>query len=339
MSATINAKKIKFHVLGNGFDNVRNDSGKGLPAPDYHDLSGMTLACIDQTNTYVWLTDEGNWLHKIKLDTWEFQSHSLPIGSIHHPCNVENNYGVDLVSYSRIVIFDLTSGAIIKDISGSYSKFYGISDCILVDDDIYLVRVYPQNSDSSILHISLNDETISEATIWNNCVSGFVDNNTIYSHWQKVWFSSNSNINGIGLDGGGQWYASEDVGQGATFAVPLQGICGNGRIYVPTPKGGVWTLGAYDGNTAPNFITPAPIKTFGNFGSQPNIQWQYSRLNYCYTQGKTKCAFATDIGTFLTDFTSLEKLEDNPSNMQPLAMNDSVIVSRAGNNQISVTYI
>lgn len=32
MSATINAKKIKFHVLGNGFDNVRNDSGNGESA-------------------------------------------------------------------------------------------------------------------------------------------------------------------------------------------------------------------------------------------------------------------------------------------------------------------
>lgn len=339
MSATINAKKIKFHVLGNGFDNVRNDSGKGLPAPDYHDLSGMTLACIDQTNTYVWLTDSGNYMFKIKLDTWEFQSNSIPIGAIYHPSNVENNYGIVLIGGNRTVVFDLTSGSIIKDITASHSWISDVCDAILVDNDIYLLKCYPQNVDTALIHISLDDDSVSQSVIYNNCTCGFVDENTVYSYWSKVWFSQNSRANGKSFNDAVQWSTSEDVNNNRTFSAKLHGLCGNGKIYLPTPKNGVWTLGVYDGNSAPDLVTPTPIKTIGTFPSAPDFQWSYPNVNYCYNQGKTKACFATSVGTFYTDFKTIEKLEDNPSNMRPLAMNDRLIVSRRGNNQISVTYI
>lgn len=340
MSVTINTGELKFSVFGKGFENTRNDSGSGSPDPDYHNIGGVSLACIDQTNTYVWLTDEGNWLYKIKIDTWEFQSHSIPVGSIYHPCNVENNYGVRY-SNNRVVVFDLTSGEIIKDISGSFGYVSGVCDCILVDDDIYLIQCAPQNGDRAIIHISLQNDTVSTSgTIWNNCVCGFADSNTIFGFWQRVWFSDNTRAYGYNLSGGVQWQANEDYGQQIRFSTTLQGLCGNGYLYLPTPKGDKYTLGVYDANSAPDFVTPYPIKTIGIFDSNPSLQWQYTTVNYCYNQGKTKAVFATSIGTFYTDFSKeVRKLNDNPSDMRPLAMNDRLVVSRVGNNQVSVYYL
>lgn len=337
MSLTI--KNEKFTIFGSGYEQTRNDSGEGMKEPDYYDLSGMNLACIDETGTYVWLTDEGNWLHKIKIDTWEFQSHSLPIGSIYHPSNVENNYGIILIGGNRTVIFDLTSGEIIKDITASHSWISGICDCILVDDDIHIIKCYPQNVDTAIIHISLENETVTESILSNRCTCGFADNDTIYAYYSKAWFYQNSGAGGYGLTGSTQWETWEDYSNQVSFNVNLHGLCRNGRIYVPTPNGDKWSLGVYNGNSAPDFVTPTPIKKIGSFASSFDFQWSYSNVNYCYNQGKTKACFATNIGTYYTDFEKVQKLEETPSNMRPLAMNDKIIVSRVGNNQVSVFYL
>jgi hypothetical protein len=328
----------KFTIFGHGYDATRNDSGSGRIEPEYHNLGGASLATIDQTGEYVWITDEGNYLYKFKIKGWETQSHSLPVGSIYHPCNVENNYGVLCVNNNRIIVFDLTSGEIVKDISGTYTKPSNIADCILVDDDIYIVKVFPQNATQTIIKISLTNETVSTSSTGDECICGFVDNDTIYGFWQKVWFTQNSTARGMGFGGATQWQVSESVPD-VEFSVRLFGLCGNGYIYVPTPKDGVWTLGKYDGNSAVDFVTPNPIRTIGEFESSFELQWQYSTLNLCYNQGRTKACFATTIGTFYTDFDQVEKMADDSANMRPLAMTDKVIVSKVGNNQVSVTYI
>ena len=65
MSVTIDVKKLKFHVLGNGFDNVRNDSGFGAKSyvANVYAYGGM----IDETNTYMWLCT-GDGLKKYRID-------------------------------------------------------------------------------------------------------------------------------------------------------------------------------------------------------------------------------------------------------------------------------
>ena len=133
----------KFTIFGHGYDATRNDSGTGAKEAVIHDLTAEYCA-IDETGKYAWIVGGGGRLYKLNIATWEQQAHSIPVvGSLYHPCNVANNYGVIFVSNTRVVVFDLTTGEILKDFapssSGTFSQPIQHCDCILVDDVIYLV--------------------------------------------------------------------------------------------------------------------------------------------------------------------------------------------------------
>lgn len=338
MSLTI--ENEKFTIFGSGYEQTRNDSGEGMPEPDIHLLNGINYGAIDETGEFVWLSDGGN-IYKFRIRPWENVGHSIGSGSVFHPCNVENNIGLASAT-STNKVFNLTTGEVIKTIEsgGGFSGWK--CDSILVDDAIYLNIRNTQRNGLSLYKVDIENETVSlMLDEYNRLGCGFVDDDTIYSVFQAEWFSDYTRIYGYGFSGGVQWSGvSTDEDRLFSKVDTSNGICGNGFIFVPSLVEGKWRLGMYGGNSTPDFLTPTPIKTIGEFASKPSLEWQFRNVDICFNQGKTKCAFATSIGTFYTDFDKkLVKLSDTPSDFIPLAMDDHTIVGRRGNNQIVVQRI
>lgn len=336
MSATINYSK--YVIFGSGFDATRNNSGEGEKEPDIRPFKNATTGAIDETGQFVWLSDEYNYINKISIKDWTIESHNVHVGSIYHPCNVANNIGLS-IHQDQTTVFNLTTGEVIKTLSGLYLN--GIADCILIDDVIYLVKIMNGRSTVKVYKVDLENDTATEYSSTSQRTScGFVDNDTIYMVYPAPWFSDYSVIYGYGLGGGTQWSrTASSSGSGGFANVALHALCGNGHIYAFSNVNGGWRLGEYDGNSAPNFDIPRPTRTFGEFVSKPNLEWQTNKNNYVYNQGKTKSAFATDIGTFYTDFSKVVKLTNSPSLLKPLAMDDHVVVGQVNNTDIGVYYI
>lgn len=335
MSANIPVGKLKFSVFGRGYDDIRGNSGYGNKESDVHNIVAEYCA-IDITGRYVWIVG-GMYINKFDTETWASVPHSIPRSPIYHPCNVENNYGVVMPSNTRVIVFDLTSGEIIKDITteNPFTSSTGNQDCILVDDVIYLTNIANQQSAINVTKISLTDDTVTSMVMSGLYNCGFADDDLIYGYWAKVWFSQVSRAYAWDLNLTEQWQIVEPS-TSVSFASNLHGLCGNGYLYLPTPDNGTWGLGEYDAHSAPDLVTPAPIRVFGEFESRPQFQ-----PYYCYNQGKTKAAFQTSIGTYYTDFSSIERLDDDETpNLRPLAMNDEFIISSfdAG-RKIIVQYI
>lgn len=338
MSGIINAKKSSFVVFGSGFELNRDNSGEGQREPDIRPFRNATTGAINETGQFVWLSDRYNYINKISIKDWTIESHNVHVGSIHHPCNVANNIGLS-IHQDQTTVFNLTTGEVIKTLSGLYVG--DIADCILIDDVIYLVEITNNRSTVGVYKIDLENETATQySTIGQRTSCGFVDNDTMYMVYPAPWFSDYNAIYGYGLGGGTQWSRTASVAGGSGFAkVALHALCGNGHIYAFSNVNGGWKLGVYDGNSAPDFNTPSPIRTFGEFASKPNLEWATGRNNYVYNQGKTKSAFATNIGTFYTDFSKVVKLTSSPSLLKPLAMDDHTIVGQVNNTDIGVYYI
>lgn len=328
----------KFTIFGSGFDSTRNDSGVGM-TEDIFRIGTVDFGAIDETGEYVWLTDGYNYLYKYKIEGMERQTHSVPIGSLYHPANVANNYGVIIPpSGDRVIVFNLTDGTIIKTLSSSTYITDGVGETILVDDVIYYTRIVGGRGTVLIYRFDLTNETVTTASFGNVACNGFVDENTLFMYYTPEWFHQTAVAYGVGTNGSTQWSltASQSGGSGFNGVSITGALCGNGKIWIPTKKGDSWVMGMYNGNSTPNLNTPRPIKTFGRFESAPALEWQYRMFNYCYTQGKTKACFATTIGTYWTDFEHLEKLGNTPSALRPVAMNDHYIFSRSGNSDISI---
>lgn len=328
-------ENLKFTIFGHGYDATRNDSGTGEIEPTIHDMTAEYCA-IDETGTYAWIVGGGR-LSKIKISDWSSEPHSLPVAPLYHPCNVANNYGV-LFSDSRIVIFDLTSGEILHDISGTFSSRVGTVDCILVDDVIYIVKTSVARANATVVQISLENESVSySASISGVSCCGFSSDSLVYGYWAKEWFSQVSSIYSWTLNGAMEWSYTEPS-TSEVFTAKVHGLCGNGYLYLPTPEEGKWKLGEYLADIAPNLIAPLPSRTFGEFATSPEFT-----ANYCYNNGKTKAVFQTNHSgtykTYLTDFTDFRELDESISDLVPLAMNNRLVISRFnGFRQVAVHY-
>jgi len=326
----------KFTVFGSGFDATRNDSGSGAKEAVIHNLTAEYCA-IDETGTYAWIVGSAR-LYKFNIATWEQESHSLPAGSLYHPCNVANNYGVIFVSNTRVVVFDLTTGEIIKGFapSGSFSQPLQHCDCILVDDVIYLVQLNHTQNNVSLKKVFLNEEDATQLIITNGVeCCGFASDSLIYGYWAKQWFSQVSSAYAWTLDGNTEWSVTEPS-TSESFNVRLFTLCGNGYLYAISFKEGKWVMGEYGISTAPDFVTPLPLRTFGEFPSVVDIQ-----NKVVYNQGKTKSAFVTNADTYLVDFQNqqLRKLDETLSGLVPLAMNDKLVISVLDSRRIAINYL
>ena len=317
-------ENLKFTIFGHGYDATRNDSGDGAIEPTIHDMTAEYCA-IDEAGKYAWIVGGGGRLYKLNIATWEQQAHSIPfVGPLYHPCNVANNYGVIFESNTRVVVFDLTTGEIIKDFapSGTFAQPLQCCDCILVDDVIYLVQLNHTQNSATLRKVFLNEEDATSSVIASGVeCCGFANDGLIYGYWAKQWFSQVSSAYAWTLNGNTEWSVTEPS-TSESFNVRLFTLCGNGYLYAISFKEGKWVMGEYGISTAPEFVTPLPLRTFGEFPTVTDIQ-----ANVVYSQGKTKAVFQTNKGTYYTDFQKVRTLDENISDLVPLAMNDKLVIS------------
>lgn len=333
MSYTI--ENSKFVIFGNGYDGVRNDSGDGLNEPEIHPLSTPTFAAFDTTGEYVWFSDGNYNIRKFRINPWEEISVTLPKGSLYHPTNTENNIGI-IFQYSGnhdITVFNLDTGEIIKTFASAGGYLY-VADCMMDGDDVYLIQKTNGNASAQMRHIDLANETDTLSNLWG-AVSGFVDTDTIYDYRAGAWWSDPTYANGYSLGLSSQWQGTYSTS--ADYPVRFGGLCADGYLYLPSKINDEWVMGVYDGNSVPTFEpVPNPIRTYGNFGGDLSLVISgRNSFSTCYNNGRTKAAFATTIGTFVTDFTNkLTKITDDKD--QPLAMCDHYFVAPKGINQVIV---
>lgn len=330
---SIPTSKSSFVIYGHGFDSTRTDSGNGESIVPHPFPFLVQYGAVDASGEYVWLTDGYNSLKKFRIATWEEETHSVPIGKVYHPSNVSNNYGVLILPSDQTKVFDLSTNEILNNIGNIPAVIpNGSHDSIVVDDVIYLVRFNSGQVNSPIVKVDLDNNQMSYTMLYNRTTMGFVDDDTIYDYYSIAWYNEHFAIYGTGLNGSDQWGATA-IGEGAAGFpnVLLSVLCSNGKIYAPTNIDG-WKMGVYDGNSAPDFDTPTPIRTYGKFSAEPRFEWQSGSFNIVYNNGRTKCAFATTNGTYYTDFTSLQKLSDNAVDMIPIAISDRYVICQ---NQVS----
>lgn len=332
MSYTID--NSKFVIFGNGYDGVRNDSGDGLNEPEIHPLSTPTFAAFDTSGEYVWISDGNYNIRKFRINPWEEISVTFPRGSLYHPTNTENNIGI-ISQYAGdhdITVFNLDTGEVIKTFA-SIGFYPFVADCMMDGDDVYLLQKTNGNATAAMRHIDLANETDSYAS-YHGAFCGFVDNDTFYGYTAGNWWSDPTYAYGKALSGSDQWRGTYSTM--ADYPVAMGGPCRDGYIYLPTLKDGEWQMGVYDGSSAPTFEpVPNPIRTYGNFGQKVTLVLSGQYFRWAYNTGRTKCAFATDAGTYVTDFNNkLSKITNDKD--QPLAMSDHYFVCPKGINQVIV---
>jgi hypothetical protein len=335
---SLNVENLKFTIFGSGFNSTRNDSGNGEKIVPHPFPNAIQYGAIDSSGEFVWLSDGFNYLRKFNILSWEEESHSVPIGKVYHPSNVSNNYGVLILPSDQTKVFDLRTNEILNNIGNIPPVIpNGSHDSIVVNDVIYLVRFNSGQVNSPIVKVDLDNNSMSYTMLYNRATMGFIDDDTVYNYYSIAWYSEHYGIYGTSLNGTDKWGATA-IGEGtAGFPnVLLSALCSNEKIYVPTNIGR-WVLGEYDGTNAPDFDTPTPIRTFGEFSSEPRFEWQSGLFNIVYNNGRTKCAFATTAGTYFTDFQTLRKLSDNAVDMIPLAISDKYLICQnQTNNEVLV---
>ena len=350
MSVTINTGELKFSVFGKGFENTRNDSGEGGVTYEKRIGYGAGTACLDETSTYVWLTqNQGqaplNYFAKVRISDLEQVEISnviqTDIGTqIYHPSNVANNYGIALQNFGDdcdVYVFDLTTDEIYYHFTASISSFQTFADCIMVGDVFYFAD--RGGSNARVFKLDPINETFSEyGSAWfnNGAGCGFVDNDTLYAFNNPVWFSDYGRKYGYGLSGSTQWdVMAPRAGSGGNFPNCLdRGMGGNGYVWLASYVDGAWRWGAYDGNNGGDFVTPSPIRTVGNFG---NTDPRYTDYHVYFTNGRTKCAYGSSaLGLVLVDFSDDVKIVTDEYWI-PLAVDDKYIV--AIDQYVNNTYI
>mgnify|MGYP002516066665 CR=1 FL=1 len=333
MSVTIDAKKLKFHVLGNGFDNVRNDSGKGTAVKiEVLNVDGQS-AVIDDTETYLWLMSSSGALKKYDLETLEEVTQTTvpsdPTYHIYHPTNVENNIGVVFKNESgikKVYIFDLTTDAIINSGEVDYiptSAIKGI-DCILVDNVLKIVAEVQFRNSTTLYTLNINDLTMNKYTVSHACC-GFVDDNKLYGYMVPEWFYQSKFIYGYNADGSIAWQVEGANPKFPNLSDNISGFGNLGFIWIPCKVNDIWKLGKFVWSGSTDFQTPHPIKTIGKFDSMPNLANYPNYYAVAHDYGRTRTVFRTSIGLYLCDYNDLELL-DNSSGYYPIGIRNRTII-------------
>ena len=332
MSVTIGEKKLKFHVLGNGFDEVRADSGEGAESSYKTIYHGADYAVIDSTGQYFWLCQNSGGFPlescgKRRIDTLEEVSQSAvpnynnKITCVFHPTNVENDYGI-AIQTTDIYLFNLTDDTLYGHTT--YDYYIGTDfDAVLIDHYIYFVaRNFGRNS-KHMYRLDINDMTfIDYATSPQRGIGGFVDDDTVYGFESPEWFSDYKKNIGYSRGFVGQWSVTATASGSSGFPnLNQSGMCGKGKLYLPSYVNGAWRFGVYNGNRASDFTTPKPMRTFGKFSSIPDF------VNApVYSDLKDYSAFKTTEGTYVTNYNECELITKDY--WIPLAVNDHYVIAR-----------
>lgn len=330
-------ENLKFTIFGHGHDVTRNDSGDGSVTYAKRIGYGAGTACLDNTNTYFWITqNQGqipfNYLGKGRISDLEpVEITNIPtnrLTQLYHPSNVENNIGIAVQqpSDTEIYIFDLTTDEIFYHFTVPYMGLGDTLDCIKAGDDFYFID--RGGSNARIYKLDPINETFTiTGSVWynNGRACGFVDSDTIYGFNSPEWFSDHAYRSAFGLTGSTQWsVTSQGTGSESFGNCQETGLCGNGYIWFPSKINGAWRWGKYDGNNAPDFETPSPITYFGDYESSP----RYDDYHVYYNDGRTKCAFhSSSYGTVVVDLTSQTMKTITNEYWKPLAMNENYFIA------------
>lgn len=338
MSVTIGEKKLKFHVLGNGFDNVRNDSGRGIESSQRHLGYGAGTAVIDSSGTYAWITqNQGqaplNYLAKVQLSGLTQETiTTIPDNvqtHVYHPSNVENNFGIAFQNFGAscdVYVFDLTTDEVFHHFTTSLNSIQDVADCIMVGDDFYFAEVGASNARVYKLD-SENETFVQTGNYWlNNGGSlGFVSDNVLTAYNHPVWFSDYGYKYGYDKSANTVWTvrASGAGGSGNFPRCSARGMCENGHVWLASYVDGAWRWGMYDGVNGGDFNTPTPIKMFGNYGNTSPVNDDF---HVHYTEKRKRCAYVhSSWGLVVTDFKDIEHISDEY--WKPLAISDEYIIA------------
>ena len=326
-------ENLKFTIFGHGYNSTRSDSGSGTAS--YEKNMYANSAIIDETGTYVWLTNggtTGGGLHKYRLSNFEeIEQTTIPTETpyILHPSNVDNNIGIAFASATQAYVFDLTDDTVLGIVTGeNLPAIAGFSsyDCILVNNKIYftLTRCSLRTS-LDLCCIDLSDMSYSMNQIFGSVsCNGFINNSLLYAYYSREWGWQSDCAYGIGFDGSTQW---SNTGINRNENMSATALTGNGYLYMPVRIDDVWHYGVFDGTSNPTFSPVSPIRTFGSFENPPEIALSGHdyRVDVAYNNGRTRACVWTQLGLLLTDFYKVETI--TTTDVVPLALSDKYLVA------------
>lgn len=307
MSLTI--ENEKFTIFGSGYEQTRNDSGDGGISILNRYGMGVNTACFDKTGRYLWFACYGNGhasgLFKVDLSNGftEIQ-HGVPTDSswctiLHAPTD-DNNLGLCMQG-SNWYVFDLTDDEVVA--SGTASGMpTGASasgfDVALKGTKFYFTNFSSSRTTPSVTALDYDQNTYGTTVLsqYQRCGFPFITNESIYMYYPAEWQYHSDYIEAVTPSGTQIWGAQ---GSQLFSNVQLNGFGANGKLYVPSLVNSKWRLGEYDGTTAPDFNTPSPIRTIGEFESKPTIS------GFQFSHEKERVAFSSNLGVFVSDFNSL----------------------------------
>ena len=331
MSINIGEYKSKFVIFGNGYNDVRTDSGDGMTSFLY----SCDYAAFDTSGRYLWVvTKNGDIadqkIRKLDTTTWEEVPHAFEnvdvstqstAGFLVSIENTNSNLGVLVTDSNEIIVFDLTTDEIYNTISGN---LYRIDPnyaprATLVGDVIRIVGTSVAQSKYrapyATINLSNNTYAMNEQSGgWT--ISGFYNDTDItfanrnYGDRKALW---GVNI----LDGAGSVQTWGDY-YIYTDDITLDSFAKDNYLYIPTKVGDIWRFGKY--SVPPDFST-LPTDYIGidaNTIASPPV----------YTRGKTWASFLMSDGSLaVTDFVDYGILYtgDSPS-LTPIAMSDPLMV-------------
>ena len=337
MGATINPNKLKFSIFGNGFDDTRNDSGFGNVTYQKRIGYGASTAVIDENEEFFWITQSNgqlpfNYLGKGKISDLEsVEITTIPTDTatkLYHASNVANNFGIAFQNFGAncdIYVFDLSTDEVFKHFTANLSFLADITEVVKNGDDFYFVERGQTNGNVYKLDYANETFTLTGSRYMDNGKAcGFVDVNTVYGFNNPVWFSDYKWRFGFTYNGSDEWAVRAPNAGSSGFQYCIErGLCGNGYFWVPCYIDGAWRWGKFDGNSSSDFVTPSPITTFGEFGSDPS----YDDYHFYYNDGRTWCAYVqSGLGMMLTNFDSIFSV--TTEYWRPLAVSDHFVIAQ-----------
>lgn len=337
MSANIAIGKMKFSLFGHGYDDDRLDSGEGAIEERSEIPFGALTACIDSTGQFAWLANNSGVKKYDLTDLSEVTQSILTDGiatGVYHPTNSANNYGIAFQN-NTVTIFDLTNNSIVRSGGASYS-FTGSCDCIIDGNIVYFCTLGQGRTNNRVYSLDITSLVMTESSFNDLGVCGFADKSHIMAYYIPEWYYQKKRNYCIDRTGATVWYVEALTAGGSGFPNCNQvGFASKGKMYRPSYVYGAWRMGVYS-MSGGDFETPKPIKTFGRFPSQPTLYTNNHPYSVAHNTGRTKVAFASDIGVYKSDYNDLNLMDTSIN--YPVALDDNTLLCRDLNTTKTFVY-
>lgn len=340
MSGTIDIFKLKFSVFGHGFEDTRADSGDGAKARADKINYSAEYAAIDSTGQYLWLAGAAG-IKKYDLldeDLAEVPQTAVPDGTttiLMHPSNVSNNYGIAFQG-TTCTIFDLTNDGVVISGTVLYTLTQMKYDCVLNGGEVQIATLQQGRANNKIYTLDTSDLTMTEASLLQKGVNGFVDASKISAYQVPRYGDEYIFIYGINIDGTTEWsYQAPSPGGSAMPNYIEVGWGAGGLMWNPCKKYGKWRMGGFRWTASTAFATPMPYKVFGTFTERPTMLLN-QKIYYAHSTGREKIAFSTGQGVYVGDYHDLKKVTDDSNYV--LATEGTTVVALNPNDNYTYVY-